>query len=160
MTVGEHTGRVLAAMAFGCSPLLVAGCSVVDDSLDGLTGSPPPPTAGAWEPGPIADGSIVVTVEIDSDGSTATDLAVEITSPRSPQSLYEDSTPVPFSRDFTVSTDAFFPLRGTTVQVHAAPDATFVTCRILIDGEEVATHRSEGSRATATCERRLPFGSS
>lgn len=160
MTTGGHATRVLASLALGGSLLLLAGCGVVEDTLDGLTGSSPSPPPGTSEPGSTAEGSIIVTVEIDSDGTTATDLAVEINSPSSPQSLYEDSVPVPFSRDFTVSTDAFFPLRGTTVEVHAAPDATFVRCRILVDGEEVATHRSEGSGATATCERRIQLGPS
>jgi hypothetical protein len=160
MTIGEHVGRALAALALGISPLLLAGCGVIGDALDGRNGYSPSPAEGRSEPGPTADGSIVVTVEIESDGSTATDLAVAIHSPGSPQSLYQDSAPVPFSRDFTVSTEASFPLRGTTVEVHAAPDATFVTCRILVDGEEVARHRSEGSRATATCERRLELGPS
>lgn len=160
MMTGGHATRVLASLALGGSLLLLAGCGVVEDTLDGLTGSSPSPPPGTSEPGSTAEGSIIVTVEIDSDGTTATDLAVEINSPSSPQSLYEDSVPVPFSRDFTVSTDAFFPLRGTTVEVHAAPDATFVRCRILVDGEEIATHRSEGSGATATCERRIQLGPS
>lgn len=160
MMTGGHATRVLASLALGGSLLLLAGCGVVEDTLDGLTGSSPSPPPGTSEPGSTAEGSIVVTVEIDSDGTTARDIAVEINSPSSPQSLYEDSVPVPFSRDFTVSTDAFFPLRGTTVEVHAAPDATFVSCRILVDGEEVATHRSEGSGATATCERRIQLGPS
>lgn len=160
MTTGGHATRVLTSIALGGSLLLLAGCGVVEDTLDGLTGSSTSPPPSTSEPGSTVEGSIVVTVEIDSDGTTATDLAVEINSPSSPQSLYEDSVPVPFSRDFTVSTDAFFPLRGTTVEVHAGPDATFVRCRILVDGEEVATHRSEGSGATATCERRIQLGPS
>ncbi|WP_454114982.1 hypothetical protein [Microbacterium lacticum] len=160
MTTGGYAMRVLASIVLGGSLLLLAGCGVVEDTLDGLTGSSASPSPETSGPGSTAEGSIVVTVEVDSDGTTATDLAVEINSPSSPQSLYEDSVPVPFSHDFTVSTDAFFPLRGTTVEVHAAPDATFVSCRILVDGEEVATHRSEGSGATATCERRIQLGPS
>jgi hypothetical protein len=160
MAIGEHARRALAALVFGGSLLLLAGCGVVEDTLDGLASFSLPPAAGTSEPGPTVDGSIVITVEIDSDGTTATDLAVEINSPSSPQSLYEESVQIPFSGNFTVSTNAFFPLRGTTVEVYAAPDATFVTCRILVDSEEVATHRSEGSGATANCERRLQLGPS
>lgn len=160
MAMGRLGMRALASLALGGSLLILVGCGVVEDTLNGLTGSSPSPPPGTSEPGSTAGGSIVVTVQVDSDGTTATDLAVEINSPSSPQSLHEDSVPVPFSHDFTVSTDAFFPLRGTTVEVHPAPDATFVSCRILVDGEEVATHHSEGSGATATCERRIQLGPS
>ncbi|MBF9337672.1 hypothetical protein G3N30_16200, partial [Microbacterium lacticum] len=81
---GGHATRVLASLALGGSLLLLAGCGVVEDTLDGLTGSSPSPPPGTSEPGSTAEGSIIVTVEIDSDGTTATDLAVEINSPSSP----------------------------------------------------------------------------
>ncbi|WP_241743089.1 hypothetical protein, partial [Microbacterium lacticum] len=84
MMTGGHATRVLASLALGGSLLLLAGCGVVEDTLDGLTGSSPSPPPGTSEPGSTAEGSIIVTVEIDSDGTTATDLAVEINSPSSP----------------------------------------------------------------------------
>lgn len=159
MSTGAGMKRALAGLLLGGSLVLLVGCGVVEDTLEGLGASggssPAPP-----EPSATAGGSILVTVEIDSDAPTATDLAVNINSPSSPQSLYEDEVQVPLTHDFTVSTDAFFPLRGTTVEVDAGPGATFVSCRILVDGEEVATHRSEGSGATATCERRIQLGPS
>ncbi|GGM49691.1 hypothetical protein [Microbacterium saperdae] len=165
MSTGAGMKRVLAGVLLGSSLAFLVGCGVVDDTLEGLGASGPapsssPPSSAPPEPSATAEGSIVVTVEIDSDAATATDLAVDIDSPSTSQSLYEDEVQVPFRHDFTVSTDAFFPLRGTTVEVHAAPDATFVSCSITVDGEVVATHRSEGSGATATCERRLQLGPS
>ncbi len=159
MSTSAGMKRALAGLLLGGSLVLLVGCGVVEDTLEGLgasgDSSPAPP-----EPSATADGSILVTVEIDSDAPTATDLDVNITSPSSPQSLHEDEVQVPFTHDFAVSTDAFFPLRGTTVEVHAGPSATFVSCRILVDSEEVATHRSEGSGAIATCERRIQLGPS
>lgn len=160
MVRSSRVTRLFSGVAAIGIILVTVGCGVVDDTLDGVTGAPASPSPLASDPGTTARESIVVTVEIDSDGSTAEDLAIEIRSPRSPQSLFEDAVSVPFRREFTVSTDAFFPLRATTVEVHAGPGSTFIRCRILVDGVEVATHRSEGSRATATCERRLQLGPS
>ncbi|KZE90566.1 hypothetical protein [Microbacterium sp. TNHR37B] len=160
MARSSRVARLVSGAAALGITLTMVGCGVVDDTLAGLTGAPASPSPLASDPGTTAQRSIVVTVEIDSDGSTAEDLAVEIRSPRNPQSLFEDAVSVPFRREFTVSTDAFFPLRATTVEVHAGPGATFVRCRILVDGVEVASRRSEGSRATATCERRLQLGPS
>lgn len=160
MAKSTHIGRLTFGSAAVGAILMLAGCGVVEDTLDGLTGAPVSPSPPTSEPAPTTRDPIVVTVEVDSDGSTAEDLAVEIRSPRSPQSLFEDAVSVPLRRDFTVSTDAFLPLRATTVEVHAAPGATFVHCRILVDGVEVASHRSEGSGAAATCERRLQLGPS
>lgn len=160
MARSSHLARLLSGAAAIGVTLTMVGCGVVDDTLDGLTVAPATPSPLTSEAGGSARESIVVTVEIDSDGSIAQDLAIEIRSPRSPQSLLEDAVSLPFRHEFTVSTDAFFPLRATRVEVHAGPGATFIRCRILVDGVEVATHRSEGSRATATCERRLQLGPS
>lgn len=138
MSTGAGMKRVLAGLLLGSSLVFLVGCGVVDDTLEGLGASGP--SSAPPEPSATAEGSIVVTVQIDSDAATATDLAVDIDSPSTPQSLYEDEVQVPFRHDFTVSTDAFFPLRGTTVEVHAAPDATFVSCSITVDGEVVGAH--------------------
>lgn len=159
-----RTERRLAGLALACSAALLTGCGVIEDTVEGMTGSSPDlstpaPGRSSEAPGPAGD-EIVVTVEIDSDATTIGDVEIVINSPSSPQSFHEETVEVPFTREFTVATDVAFPLRGTTVEAHASPGATYVTCSIAVDGEIVTTHRSEGSRATAICERKLQLGPS
>lgn len=160
MLTGATTKRGLSTLLLSSSLMLLAGCGVINDSLGGFGTPGPSPSADPAGPGATGGGLIVVTIEIDSDVSTANDLAVEIESPSTPQSLRENQVQVPFSRDLTVSMNTAFPLRATTVRVNAAPGAAFVSCSISVAGQVVATHRSEGSGATATCERRLQLGRS
>lgn len=47
-----------------------------------------------------------------------------------------------------------------TVEVDAGPGATHAGCSIIVDGQVVASHRTEGGLAKATCERGLRLGPS
>ncbi len=139
--------------------MLLAGCGIVEDTLEGITASGPTP-GHTQSSTPADQDSIEVTVSIASDAGTAIDLVIDVDSPNASQSFLEEEVPVPFVHDFTVPMDAFLPLRETTVEAHAAPGATYISCSIAVDGEVVATHRSEGSGAIATCENRLRLGPS
>ena len=134
----------------------LGGCGVVQDTIDGMTGqeatsrpsSPYSPDAAGTE-------DLTVTVTVESDADTTGELSVEIDAPGGGQSLREESVRLPFTRDFTVPTDTMFPLRTTHVEVEAGPTASYIECSISVDGQVVASHRAEGSAATAICDRRL-----
>lgn len=150
-----------AGVALVCAAGLVSGCGVVEDTIDGMTGNNEPaeqPATPTDEQTPSE--GLVVVVTVESDAPTTGELMIEIDSPRNSQSLREDSVEVPFEHEFTVAADIAFPLRNSRVEVDAGPGATYVECSIAVNENVVSTHRSEGSAATAVCERGLQLGPS
>lgn len=145
--------RVVALLSMGTG--LLTGCGVVQSTVSGLTDASPPPA-----PNVDASGEIVIEVRFDSDETQAESASVEVRSPNSGQSLQEETIELPFSREFTIALDTFLPFRGVTASAEAAAGATFISCEIIIDGESVSSHRSEGDNARAECERSLRLGPS
>lgn len=70
MSISAGMKRALAGLLLGGSLVLLVGCGVVEDALLGASSGSSPSSASP-EPSATADGSILVTVEIDS-GATAT----------------------------------------------------------------------------------------
>lgn len=162
--MSRGTRGTLTGLCIGASALLLSGCGVVESTLDGLgntfSSSPSAPDpADRSLPSESAE-PVIVSVKIDSDAPTASDLSVEILSPNNPQSAYEDKVELPYAQEFSVATDTFLPLRGAKVEAKAAPEATFISCSITIDGREVVTGHSEGSGAKANCEHKFRLGPS
>jgi hypothetical protein len=147
-------GRVAAVLVAGA--VMLSGCGVIEDTVDGFTGSPIPTGTPDLE----AADEIVIEVRFDSDGGTARSVEVDIDSPSSPQSLREDAVDLPFSKEFTIEANEFLPFRGVTAQAEAGEGATFISCEIVMDGEVVASHHGSGSDARAECERQLRLGPS
>lgn len=149
-------GRMLALWAPSLALVLVlSGCGVLEDTLEGVTGRGPD-TPNATQ----APESLSVRVEIESDATASGELEISINSANDSQSVKESSVELPYSKDFEVPTDAPFPFRGSHVEVAAGPDASWVECRIIMDEKVVASHRSEGTGARAVCDRSLRLGPS
>ena len=154
--------RVLVASTlFSVGVAALSGCGVVQDPFEGVIGQgstsqPSHPSS------PQIDGleDLTVTITVESDADTSGELSVEIDSPGSGQSLHEESVSLPFDQDFAVAMDSPLPLRDTRVEVDAGPGASYIECSIILNGEAVASHRAEGSAATATCDRGLQVGPS
>lgn len=106
----------------------------------------------------VDSGDVFVEVTIDSVAPTVTDMQIDINARKDPDSVSLDSVDAPYEREFTIPGDVPFPLKGTRVEAHASDAATYVTCSISYNGEEVATHRADGDRATAVCEKKLTIG--
>lgn len=102
--------------------------------------------------------AIIVEVIVESDGDSVVDLEVEVNARKNPESVYFDSVEVPYRVEFSVSKDAFIPLTSTRVVASVADNAKEVSCTILYDGEEVATHRSQGNSGRAICEKSFRLG--
>lgn len=152
-----RSARRVVPLAIVCAAAVgLVGCGVLEDTIEGITAT------GPATPAPPPDGAedIIVTAEIESDASVSGELSITIDSPRNKQSLNETSVEIPFQHEFTVTTDVAFPLRGSRIEVDAGPGANWIECRILVDGDVVASHRSEGDAATAVCERKLQLGPS
>lgn len=153
---------ILAVAMVGGLTVAASGCGVIDDTIEGLTATgpatPAPPAGGDGSEGTGTD--IVVTAIVTSDAAKSGEILVTVDAPRDSQSFAEDSVELPFEHEFSVPTDVAFPFRGSRIEVDAGPGATWIECRILVDGEEVATHRAEGGASTAVCERRLQLGPS
>ncbi|BAD62752.1 hypothetical protein ABC0209 [Shouchella clausii KSM-K16] len=98
---------------------------------------------------------LIIEVIIESNASYASDLEVEINSRNSPQTVNELSIEVPYSKTFVIPTDAAFPISSTKVKATAGEDGDRISCKILYDEIEVATHDSEGELATAVCENKF-----
>lgn len=140
----------------------VSGCGVIDDTIEGLTATGPatpvPPAAGSDDAS--SSDEIIVTAIVTSDAAETGEITVTVDAPRDSQSFAQDSVDLPFEHEFTVPKDVAFPFRGSRIEADAGPGASWIECRILVDGEEVATHRAEGSASTAVCDRRLQLGPS
>lgn len=152
---------LITSMPFVVGVVALSGCGVVRDTVDGMarqetTSQPLSPHS----PDVAEVDDLVVTVTVESDADTTGELSVNIGSPGTAKSLREDSVRLPFTQNFSVSKRVIFPLRATHVEVKADPAASYIECRISVDGQVVATHRAEGSAATATCDRRLQLGPS
>lgn len=51
-------------------------------------------------------------------------------------------------------------IQPSHVEVDAGRDATWIECRIIVNDQVVASHRSEGSNARAVCDQRPRLGPS
>ena len=152
---------LIASALLAVVVVALSGCGVVQDTVDGMT--EPSATSQPSRPSPPrpeeTDG-LTVTITVESDAETSGELTVDVDSPGGGQSLRTKSVPLPFKREYTVATDSMFPLRATHVEVVADPAASYIECSISTGGQVVASHRAEGSSATATCDRSLRLGAS
>ncbi|SRR5699024_9755970 len=157
MTVRERfrVGSLTAVLALAL--LGMTGCGVIADTVDGMTTGT---STQEQSPDATTADEIVIEVRFDSDGDTARAVEVKVDSSTSPQSLREDVVDIPYSQEFTIETDGFFPFRGVTASAEVGDGATFISCEIVIDEEVVASHHSSGSNALAECERRIRLGPS
>lgn len=104
------------------------------------------------------DDIIAVEVIVESDRDSASDFKTDINARKNPQSAAYDTIELPYRETFEVSKDAFIPLPSVRLQADAADDAEWISCKILYDGEEVATHISRGDNARAVCEKKFRLG--
>jgi hypothetical protein len=138
-----------------------AGCGTVEDTIDGTVSGMRGDPAPSGEPVAEADSgarAILVTVMIESDGATASDVTVDVDARRNSQSVKEENVELPYTAEFSVPTDTMFPLKGTTVRAKASADASEISCSILYDGEVVATDLSRGDRAAVECDKEFELG--
>ncbi|CAM4162889.1 hypothetical protein [Saccharibacillus endophyticus] len=110
------------------------------------------------QPGSNSDDFITVEVIVESDRDSASGFKTEINARKNPQSASYDTIELPYRETFEVSKDAFIPLPSVRLQADAADDAEWISCTILYDGEEVATHLSRGDGAQAVCEKKFRLG--
>jgi hypothetical protein len=104
---------------------------------------------------PGDDEELIVEIIIESNATYATDLEVNINSRNDPQSIIEPTIEVPYSEKFKISTDTMFPITSTNVKASVGEDGDEISCKILYDNAEVATHTSKGTFATAACENKF-----
>ncbi|CAI6046303.1 hypothetical protein PAECIP112173_01210 [Paenibacillus sp. JJ-100] len=107
-----------------------------------------------------ANDSDVITVEVlvESDLESVADLEIEINARKNPESVYWDTTEVPYKERFVIPKDTFIPLISTHVKARANDSASWVSCSIWYDGELVSSHKSRGSGAKAVCEKKFQLG--
>lgn len=138
---------VLVAALLCLLPL--SGCAIGQGLSDGFSGGFRGTTSN---PTPL-----LVTLEVDSDAELASVL-VDIDAKRDPERTTEQLVATPFVREYEVDTGVIFPLRGVTAELTAGPEASFVSCRLTIDGDEKANTRAEGPGAVAACEFAFRLG--
>src|SRR5690625_1768915 len=138
--------------------IMLSACGVLKDTYEGMTGKENSSENAQEQSEEKQSNEIIVEVIVESDGDTVNDLEVEINARKNPESVSFDSVEVPYNEEFSVSTDAFIPLTSTRVEASVADNANEVSCTILYDGEEVATHQSQGNNGKAICEKKFQLG--
>lgn len=116
------------------------------------------PLSGGGGRSSASSDALVVRVEVTSDAATASRMRVEIDAREDPQRVDQRDVSLPYKEEFEVSKDMPFPLTGSSVEATTGPDATWIDCRIVLDGKIVAENRAEGAGATAVCEQKLRLG--
>lgn len=135
---------IATATAAAAALLTLSGCA-------GGAGSPGAPGAGSAD-------AMRVEVEVTSDAPTAASLRVKLDARADPQLVEQQEPALPYEQAFEVPLDRPFPLDGTSVEAVAADGATWISCRITLDGSVVAEDRATGSGAAALCEKKLRLG--
>lgn len=143
---------------FTATLIMLSACGVIKDTYEGMTGKEETGENAEEQSEEKQSNEIVVEVIVESDGDTVNDLEVEVNARKNPESVYFDSVEVPYREEFFVSKDAFIPLTSTRVVASVADKANEVSCTILYDGEEVATHQSQGNSGKAICEKKFQLG--
>lgn len=138
--------------------IMLSACGVLKDTYEGMTGKEKSGENAQEISKEKQTNEIMVEVIVESDGDTVNDLEVEVIARKNPESVSFDSVEVPYNKEFSVSTDAFIPLTSTRVEASVADNANEVSCTILYDGEEVATHKSQGNNGKAICEKKFQLG--
>lgn len=131
-------------VAAASASLALAGCGV----LPGSGGDAPTQTSG----------TLLVEIMVSSDVDTAARIEMDVDAREDPQQSDDENVPLPFRQQFEVPTNVLFPLSGVSVEATAAPDATWIDCQILLDGEVIVEDRAKGSDATAGCSKELRLG--
>lgn len=124
--------------------LLLAGCGVLPGGGDDT----PSQTSG----------TLLIEIIVTSDVDPAARVEVDVDAREDLQQSDDENVPLPFSQQFEVSTNVPFPLTGVSAEAEAAPDATWIECQVLLDGEVIVEDRAEGSGATADCSKELRIG--
>lgn len=135
--------------------ILLSACGVIKDTYEGLTGQ-----TEQEDKAENQSEDILVEVIVDSDSDSISDLAIELNTRKHPESIYYESVEAPYQEEFTVSTDVPFPLTSVRVEAEASDEASEITCLILYNGEEVASHHSHGDNSRAVCKKKLQLGPS
>lgn len=133
--------------------IMLSSCGVIKDTYEGMTDKEK--TGDQIEE---QSNEMIVEIIVESDSEIVNDLEVEINARKNPESIYFDSVEVPYREVFSVSKDVFIPLTSTRVEASVADHANEVSCTILYDGEEVATHQSQGNNGKAVCEKKFQLG--
>ena len=141
---------ITVIMAIGILSILSA-CGTITDTSDKITGE-------KYTDDENQSDAIIVEIIVESDGDSVVDLEVEINARKNPESVNFDSIEVPYRVEFTVPKDVPIPLTSTRVEASMADDGSEVSCTILYDGKEVATHRSQGDSGRAICEKTFWLG--
>jgi len=137
---------------FAVMLIMLSGCGVIKSTYEGVSEGLFRNEKTGEHAEEQSEEEITVEVIIESDGDSVNNLGVEINSRKNPQSVYFDSIEVPYREAFTVSTDMMFPLTSTRAWASVG-DGSEVSCTILYNGEEVATHQSKGDAGRAYCEK-------
>lgn len=103
-------------------------------------------------------GGLAVAVEVTSDTGSAARIRVEVDARKDPRRVDRADVPLPYTERFPVPLDTPFPLHGASVEAAAGAEATWIACRITLDGEVVAQQRADGAGAVAVCEKKLRIG--
>lgn len=143
---------------FAMTLIMLSACGVIKDTYEGMTGKEKTGENAEEQSEEKQTNEIIVEVIVESDADTVNDLEVEVNARKNPESVYFDSVEVPYRVEFSVSKDASIPLTSTRVVASVADNAKEVSCTILYDGEEVATHRSQGNSGRAICEKSFRLG--
>ncbi len=143
---------------FTTTLIMLSACGVIKDTYEGMTGKEKTNENAEEQSEEKQSNEMIVEVIVESDGDTVNDLEVEVNTRKNPESVYFDSVEVPYREEFSVSKDVFIPLTSTRVVASVADHANEVSCTILYDGEEVATHRSQGNSGKTICEKKFRLG--
>lgn len=148
-TAAALTSALTIATATAATAALVAlsGCA----GGAGSSGSPGTPWGGSAD-------AMRVEVEVTSDAPTAASLRVKLDARADPQLVEKQQPALPYEQTFEVALDRPFPLDGTSIEAVAADGATWISCRITLDGTVVAEDRATGAGAAALCEKKLRLG--
>lgn len=146
--------RTAAALT---SVLTIATATAVLFTLSGCAGNAGSPGSPGTSWGGSAD-AMRVEVEVTSDAPTAASLRVKLDARADPQLVEQQQPALPYEQTFEVPLGSPFPLDGTSIEAVATDGATWISCRITLDGSVVAEDRATGSGAAALCEKKLRLG--
>ncbi|MEB4615957.1 hypothetical protein [Leucobacter sp. M11] len=151
---GRWVSLLGASLGASAGVLLLSGCLVLDSIREGVSGTV---DSLSGKPVPELPDDLFVVLELDSDADLA-ELAVELDARVNPTDTTEQNVTAPATRKYEVDTSVPFPLLGARAELTAGEGATFVACRLIVDGTERASNRVEGPGSTVTCEHRFQLG--
>ncbi|MFD0712016.1 hypothetical protein [Paenibacillus sp. GCM10027626] len=107
---------------------------------------------GCGEAGTSASNNGIVKYVIESDGTNAKHVYVELKTRNGTESQEETDIALPYELKLEVDHSKPFNFKSAQLSATASESATYITCQIFYDNQKVSESTAKGKQATATCE--------